>query len=66
MTDEDRQFNEKKILDMCELGDRLLDLYVADILRIVDGSTAAERCGMTEAQYRHAESLYLHGDLSGR
>jgi hypothetical protein len=29
-------------------------------------SSAAENAGMTETQYRQAESLYLHGDLSGR
>ena len=61
MTDEDRQFNGRMIEELCELGEKIIDLYAADIRK-----QAAERCGMTETQYRHAESLYLHGDLSGR
>lgn len=32
----------------------------------ITASTPAEQCGMSETQYRQAESLYLHGDLSGR
>jgi hypothetical protein len=48
-----------------ELPLSAVDKAIDEIERVVD-SVAAENAGMTETQYRQAESLYLHGDLSGR
>lgn len=55
-----RQANGRMILQLCELGSRIVDEAMPK------EPTPAERCGMTEASYKYAESLYLHGDLSGR
>ena len=56
MTDEDRQFNGRMIEELCELGEKIIDLYAADIRKQVSSA----------GDYKYAESLYLHGDLSGR
>ena len=62
MTDQEReefrQHNGQTIEMLCRLGEELV--------KPLTPKTPAEQCGMTETQYRHAESLYLHGDLSGR
>jgi len=56
-----REFNGRMIEELCEIGCKIVDLYVADIQK-----TAAEKCGMTKTEYRQAEALYLYGDLSGK
>lgn len=55
-----RQNNGRMIQQLCELGSRIVHEAMPK------KPTPAERCGMTEAGYKYAESLYLHGDLSGR
>jgi len=52
-----REFNGRVIEELCELGDKIVAPYVSKL--------AHEQAGMSREQYRQAESLYLHGDLSG-
>lgn len=65
MTDKEREefreFNGNTINELCEIGEKIIGLYAADIRK-----SPAEQCGMTEPDYRQAEALYLYGDLSGK
>jgi hypothetical protein len=65
MTDQERnefrEFNGRMIEEMCEIGEKIIDLHVSAIRK-----SAAENAGMTPTQYQQAEALYLYGDLSGR
>lgn len=60
MTDQDREFNGRMIEELCKLGEGVIKPYEEKLCK-----SAAEQCGMTETQYRHAEALHLYGDLSG-
>ncbi len=60
MTDEEReqmrQFNGATINQLCELGCAIVDAYAERLRKQVSSA----------GDYKYAESLYLHGDLSGR
>ena len=54
--EEFRQFNGNTINELCELGEKIIDLYAERLRKQVASA----------GDYNYAESLYLHGDLSGR
>lgn len=56
--EEFRQFNGNMLNDLWNMTSRVVDAALKP--------SAAEQCGMTETDYKQAESLYLHGDLSGK